>query len=317
MSNSSISNIRLTPCSRKHVLADLRPYVCLFRDCDLADEQYISKFEWLLHEDLNHITEFGAGHFRAGKKPDQPSELLLCPFCGERMDRGELARGKHLGRHMEEIAFAVVTKPYEDWDFYSTSSLRSEYATYAHPALVRYRQNEKIQDLHYGCTFPFCNLRFDTASAWMNHELATHLPVSAWRCSERSTRASSGSAPECGQIFREEALFRWHLINYHGIPKVGSCDAPYIAQQLRDRRVGRAGQQRFWCGYCNETVLSPCTELSMDGWKGRFDHINDEHFNKGAKPFPWWPMTPDNPFGYLELLNEYPKGTTLPRTTIP
>ena len=107
------------------MFADLRPYVCSFRVCDLADRQYLSKDAWLLHEDLNHSTEFEAGHIRAGKKPDEPSESLLCPFCGERMDRGELTRGKHLGRHMEEIAFAVVTKPYEDWDFYSTSSLRT------------------------------------------------------------------------------------------------------------------------------------------------------------------------------------------------
>lgn len=29
---------------------------------------------------------------------------------------------RHICRHMEEIAFTVVTKPYEDWDFYSDAS---------------------------------------------------------------------------------------------------------------------------------------------------------------------------------------------------
>ena len=116
------------------MFADLRPYVCSFKDCDLADEQYPSKGEWLAHE-YDHIIEFEEEHLTAGKSPDQPSELLLCPFCDEKTDRGMWPRRDHLGRHMEEIAFAVVTKPYEDWDFYSTSSLRSERATDAHQAV--------------------------------------------------------------------------------------------------------------------------------------------------------------------------------------
>jgi Fungal Zn(2)-Cys(6) binuclear cluster domain len=38
------------------------------------------------------------------------------------MGPGRKEVGVHLGRHMEEIAFAVVTKPYDDWEFYSDSS---------------------------------------------------------------------------------------------------------------------------------------------------------------------------------------------------
>ena len=135
MSKFSVFNIRLTPWSREHVFADLRPYICSFKDCDLADEQYSSKGEWLAHEFRNHIIERQEEQFIAFNRPDQPSGLLLCPFCDEKTDRGTRARGDHLGRHMEEIAFAVVTKPYEDWDFYSTSSLRSEHATDAHQAV--------------------------------------------------------------------------------------------------------------------------------------------------------------------------------------
>ena len=360
-------------------MADLRPYVCTFRDCDLADEQYLSKGEWLRHEYLNHIPKFEVGQSRAGKKPDQPSELLLCPFCGEKTDRGEVARVKHLGRHMEEIAFAVVTKSYEDWDFYSDSSSRSQHAidTYqpvgdrasgthrddfaghlngttraitgvakvrrqssfhereplqepegsnivyeaaqhyngshaapldafrriqerdsrssSTPQDLRYGQHEKIQDFYYGCTFPSCDLRFGTRPAWMIHELSTHLPGSAWRCSEH----------KCGKMFREKELFRWHLIYFHDIPKVGSCDSPYIARQLRNRRVGRDGQQRFWCGFCKQIIPSPCTDSSTRDFLGRFNHIDDEHFKKGQLPCDWCPMTPDNPFGYLELLDAY------------
>ena len=36
--------------------------------------------------------------------------------------KGPDSRGRHVGRHLEEIAFLVVPKAYEDWDFYSDSS---------------------------------------------------------------------------------------------------------------------------------------------------------------------------------------------------
>lgn len=48
----------------------------------------------------------------------------MCIFCGERTEagKGDNARGRHVARHMEEIAFTVVPKAYEKWDFYSESS---------------------------------------------------------------------------------------------------------------------------------------------------------------------------------------------------
>lgn len=52
-----------------------------------------------------------------------------CPFCEQIIFPGNLARSHHLGQHMEEIAFLVVTNPYEDWLFYdntSGGSIRSE-----------------------------------------------------------------------------------------------------------------------------------------------------------------------------------------------
>jgi hypothetical protein len=45
--------------------------------------------------------------------------VSTCPLCQEPI-RDQF--GRHVGRHMEEISFAVVTKPYEDWDFYDGSS---------------------------------------------------------------------------------------------------------------------------------------------------------------------------------------------------
>jgi hypothetical protein len=43
---------------------------------------------------------------------------VVCPFCREKVAPGKVMLGRHLGQHMEEISFAVVTKPYEEWKFY-------------------------------------------------------------------------------------------------------------------------------------------------------------------------------------------------------
>ena len=48
-----------------------------------------------------------------------------CPFCGEDNLHVEDSRRRHIERHMEEVAFAVVSKPYEEWDFYSDSTSKS------------------------------------------------------------------------------------------------------------------------------------------------------------------------------------------------
>jgi hypothetical protein len=43
---------------------------------------------------------------------------VICPFCQEEIAPGKVMLGRHLGRHMEEISFAVVMRPYEEWKFY-------------------------------------------------------------------------------------------------------------------------------------------------------------------------------------------------------
>lgn len=46
----------------------------------------------------------------------------LCLFCGQNLSERLDPIDRHVGRHMEEIAFSVLTKPYDDWSFYSDSS---------------------------------------------------------------------------------------------------------------------------------------------------------------------------------------------------
>ena len=88
-------------------MSDLRPYLCTFEDCTLGgDKTYASRGLFTAHESLCHDWH------------NNP-----CPFCQETVSAyNRRSRGRHLGRHMEEIAFAVVPKAYEDWEFYSDSS---------------------------------------------------------------------------------------------------------------------------------------------------------------------------------------------------
>ena len=86
-------------------MSDLQPYVCTFLDCSKAGKPFASRFLYSCHERHVH------GLHKS------------CVFCEEVLSKGSRREyGRHLGRHMEEIAFMVVTKPYEDWDFYSDAS---------------------------------------------------------------------------------------------------------------------------------------------------------------------------------------------------
>ena len=107
---------------RTHVLQDLRPYLCTVENCDEPTTQFNSRRSLLLHEIRWH--EMDLGEF----EPDllewklRESATGVCVFCGEQTGGKTNSREKHIGRHMEEIAFAVVRKPYEEWDFYSDAS---------------------------------------------------------------------------------------------------------------------------------------------------------------------------------------------------
>jgi hypothetical protein len=73
-------------------------------------------------------------HVRCLPKDSRLVKLIspVCPLCKEAigplsamLELSPKILGRHIGRHMEEISFAVVTKPYEDWDFYDGSSASS------------------------------------------------------------------------------------------------------------------------------------------------------------------------------------------------
>lgn len=84
--------------------------------------QFSSRRSWVLHEIQQHVLEPGDFDSELLERWLSQSETGACIFCGEQTGGKANNLEKHVGRHMEEIAFAVVRKPYEEWDFYSYSS---------------------------------------------------------------------------------------------------------------------------------------------------------------------------------------------------
>ena len=107
---------KLTDMIRKHVMDDLRPYVCVFPNCSKANETYASRGAFLREMLRVH-------------RDDKPQELVqsrACVFCAEVLPCWDEDHIHHFTRHMEEVAFMVVTDPYEDWDLYSDATTISQ-----------------------------------------------------------------------------------------------------------------------------------------------------------------------------------------------
>lgn len=136
--------------TRHHVFADLRPYMCTFRDCGDSTRTYRTRLRFVAHElrahrgrwichcpfagcqetfrnsrsRLQHIVKTHKSGLTTflPKMITNPFESSDCLFCGERIESGKHNLARHVGRHMEEISFAVVTKTYVEWASYEDSS---------------------------------------------------------------------------------------------------------------------------------------------------------------------------------------------------
>lgn len=136
--------------NRRHVLGDLQPYVCTSHDCDQAEMTYSTSKAYVNHLRAKHRVSQKGESFKRLVRP------VDCLFCGERLELSKKdATHLHVRRHMEEIAFTVVTKPYEDWEFYSNSSASS--------------------DVPSGwCGYPGCGEYFAHQDEMKNHQMEVH-----------------------------------------------------------------------------------------------------------------------------------------------
>jgi hypothetical protein len=124
----------------------------------------------------------GMRKFLAGSK---------CPFCEEELEDGVAMLGRHLGRHMEEISFAVVTKPYEEWKFYndsiSTVSIKSRVFDESSPK----------------CLFRFCSYSPADLEDLRRHVQTPH-PHVCYRIDLRANRPCQAQFTSYRELCRHE-----------------------------------------------------------------------------------------------------------------
>ena len=144
---------------KKHVFADLQPYICTFANCKAGLDSYTTRKAWADHEFSVHrkdkiwICSDCAAEFHnkqdmrehaysshgyvlmrnqlealvnAAERSAGTIENSKCPFCLEVPGIKSRAFAMHVGRHMEEIALAVLPRDSEfEEDRGSMSSNRS------------------------------------------------------------------------------------------------------------------------------------------------------------------------------------------------
>ncbi|KAL4938398.1 hypothetical protein BDV06DRAFT_231901 [Aspergillus oleicola] len=69
----------------RHIMRDLRPYVCTFQECKDADQQYDTFTEWVTHESSSHGVQF--------------KDLRTCPICAQ-----PNRTTHHVASHLRRIA---------------------------------------------------------------------------------------------------------------------------------------------------------------------------------------------------------------------
>jgi hypothetical protein len=92
--------------NRRHVLSDLRPYVCIIPSCSFSRAPFAQKKAWVHHLELEHGFA------------DQ-SKNMSCPLCQENLKDGKTS---HVARHLEEVSLTILPANAESDDESDASS---------------------------------------------------------------------------------------------------------------------------------------------------------------------------------------------------
>ncbi|KAI4239517.1 MAG: hypothetical protein LQ349_000277 [Xanthoria aureola] len=251
---------------RKHVLQDLRPYCCTYESCQQPEAVFTSRGEYLYHELVNHDEDPSTTTTaeRAQQSIQYRSkQSVVCPFCKESTGTGKNGRAAHIGRHMEEIAFTACNTPYQEWYFYSDSSLSSFNEDVTRESRLELSGGTSLQ-----CTKTnpangrACNVTYANRNDLIRHDALTHAAGrKELRCSycavdktfprksalTRHMKSSHPSIPwslrptQCpvcaldSELFKEQAGLQQHMQSVH--PDVPwPCPIPPSARPGRPRR---------------------------------------------------------------------------------
>lgn len=128
------------PCIRKHLFEDLRPYVCIWNNCESSEQDFQDRRDWIRHMTSQHWRNWGCpfgcspafdkcraleDHLRSAHAEELTAERLnyvsvlsartdlskakgLCPICQKlelvTVDEYEL----HIGHHLEQLVLSAL-----------------------------------------------------------------------------------------------------------------------------------------------------------------------------------------------------------------
>ncbi|KAK3327811.1 hypothetical protein B0T19DRAFT_441753 [Cercophora scortea] len=130
------------------------------------------------------------------------------------------------------------------------------------------KKHLKRHNKPYRCTLDKCVKKFGSKNDWKRHENSQHFQLEYWRCDERLEDSPHGV---CGKICHRRETINSHLEADHQVH-----DATEIERRSALCRVGRNGEDSFWCGLCERIIH--LTERGGQAATERFDHI-DDHIN--------------------------------------
>ena len=249
--------------ARNHVMYDLRPYMCTAEDCSQPDKTYYQVKDYLRHEILAHeapctVTRIDDVAKRAGKS-------ITCLFCGQKTTEGKSqhSRGRHVGQHMEEIAFTVVPKAYEDWEFYSEASSEKQ----ADQHISSYTPEEN------GCEYPRRlpypkDLILSGNPADLRHYVCIlcDRPFALPEDLSRHHQNFHFSCPKCSQQFPSPFRLNVHQLNCHVLrcdrinPSTGKpCNTEFSESydlMRHEDTIHNSKSLRVRCKICTERTFS-------------------------------------------------------------
>ena len=203
-----------------------------------------------MSEGNEHLQTHGSisSQCRLVSRNDSKGYSSKCQFCTKWIVAGSDNWISHVGSHMEAIAFAVVTKPYEDWEFYSDSSSSKSGGIYIHKSERPY-------------TCQYCPRFFKNKNELERHQNSLHLRRHSWSCAALSSyevvfhpsplESSLGNKDlcgYCGQEFIVPACWAERIEHLTSVHKFGECNQSkkifqpdHFRQHLKHSHAGKSG----------------------------------------------------------------------------
>lgn len=126
--------------NRIHVFEDILPYVCTVEVCEISQALFSSIPDWARHQSLH---------------AEQSDRALNCPFCGS-STASNAAFYEHVGRHLREIALAVLPQTNSsESEEGSESDAPPEYPPMARPNYTK--RGSSPEDFHPTAVFKHRN----------------------------------------------------------------------------------------------------------------------------------------------------------------